>query len=91
MSDGTDLADKMRFRWLTKDHADPETRAKCRDLLGRMGVMSYASACADIDAAMAADTKRSMLRTANAVIAAMRCFVAVQLGDEVDVPKELLK
>lgn len=26
-----------------------------------------------------------------ALIAAMRCFVAVQLGDEVDVPKELLK
>ncbi len=58
--------DGERFRWLTEDHADAETRAKCRELLGRMGVMSYSSACADIDAAMAADIKRSMLRTFDA-------------------------
>lgn len=44
--------DAARFRWLTEDHAHQETRAKCRELLGRLGVMSYASACADIDAAM---------------------------------------
>jgi lipopolysaccharide biosynthesis protein len=56
--------DAMRFRWLTEDHADPETRAKCRDLLSRMGVMTYSAACRDIDSAMAQATKREMLRTA---------------------------
>lgn len=56
--------DAMRFRWLTEDHADPETRAKCRELLSRMGVMTYSSACRDIDSAMAQATKREMLRTA---------------------------
>lgn len=56
--------DAMRFRWLTEDHADPETRAKCRELLRRMAVMSYSAACADIDSAMAQATKREMLRTA---------------------------
>jgi hypothetical protein len=45
--------DAARFRWLTEDHADRETRAKCRAILDRMGCMSYAAACADIDAAMA--------------------------------------
>jgi hypothetical protein len=67
---GTHSDDAIRFRWLTEDHADPDTRAKCRELLGRMGVMSYSSACTDIDSAMARATKRSMLRTADAVIAA---------------------
>lgn len=57
-------ADAMRFRWLTEDHADPETRAKCRELLSRMAVMSYSAACTDIDSAMAQATKREMLRTA---------------------------
>lgn len=56
--------DAMRFRWLTEDHADPETRAKCRELLSRMGVMTYSAACTDIDSAMAQATKREMLRTA---------------------------
>lgn len=56
--------DAMRFRWLTEDHADPQTRAKCRDLLSRMGVMTYSAACRDIDSAMAQTTKREMLRTA---------------------------
>lgn len=62
-------SDAMRFRWLTDDHADPETRAKCRELLGRMGTMSYSAACTDIDHAMADATRRGMLRTADAVIA----------------------
>lgn len=51
--------DAKRFRWLTDDHNDAETRAKCRELLGRMGVMSYSAACTDIDSAMAEDLQRS--------------------------------
>lgn len=65
-------ADAARFRWLTKDHADPETRAKCRELLGRLGVMSYSAACTDIDSAMANDIKRSMLRAVDAHVAARK-------------------
>lgn len=57
--------DAERFRWLTEDHGDPETRAKCRELLGRMGVMSYSAACGAINRAIADDLKRSMLRTAD--------------------------
>ncbi|HSC06121.1 MAG TPA: hypothetical protein VLD59_04785 [Steroidobacteraceae bacterium] len=62
---GADEHDAERFRWLTEDHADPEARAKCRELLGRMGAMSYSAACTDIDSAMAADIKRQMLRVAD--------------------------
>lgn len=47
-----DRADSSRLRWLTEDHADPDTRARCRELLGRMPMMSYSAATADIDAAM---------------------------------------
>lgn len=46
------LADGARLRWLTRDHADPDTRARCRELLERMPMMSYSAATADIDAAM---------------------------------------
>lgn len=60
----SDGRDADRFRWLTEDHAASETRAKCRELLGRMGVMGRGAARADIDSAMADDIKRSMLRTA---------------------------
>lgn len=47
-----DRTDSARLRWLTEDHADPDTRARCRELLGRMQMMSYSAATADIDAAM---------------------------------------
>lgn len=43
-------ADAERFRWLTADHADREIRQKCRDILERMGAMSYSAACISIDA-----------------------------------------
>jgi hypothetical protein len=46
------VADSVRLRWLTEDHADPATRARCRELLKGMPVMSYSAATADIDAAM---------------------------------------
>lgn len=64
--------DATRFRWLTEDHDDSETRAKCRELLGRLGVMGRGAARADIDSAMADDIKRSMLRTADAHMAARK-------------------
>jgi len=44
-------ADASRFRWLVEDHADPGTRQAARDLLGRLGVMSYGAACDAIDSA----------------------------------------
>lgn len=44
-------ADAARFRWLVEDHADPGTRQAARDLLGRLGVMSYGAACDAIDSA----------------------------------------
>jgi hypothetical protein len=47
-----DRTDSVRLRWLTEDHADPDTRARCRELLARMPMMSYSAAAADIDAAM---------------------------------------
>ena len=47
-------ADSDRLRWLTEDHADPEARNKCREILGRMPVMSYSAACMVIDSARAA-------------------------------------
>lgn len=50
--------DAARYRWLTTDHDDPETRRKCRDLLDRMAVISYSAASRDIDAAMEATTKQ---------------------------------
>lgn len=45
-------ADSARLRWLTEDHDDADTRARCRELLSRMGVMSYSAATAAIDDAM---------------------------------------
>ncbi len=43
--------DAMRFRWLTEDHDDRETRLRRNDLLKRMSVTSYSAACMDIDIA----------------------------------------
>ncbi|MDY0071851.1 MAG: hypothetical protein RBR77_04295 [Thauera sp.] len=41
--------DAERFRWLTEDHTDAETRTRCREILDRMAVMSYSAACVAID------------------------------------------
>lgn len=43
--------DASRFRWLMEDHADPGARQAARDLLGRLGAMSYSAACDAIDSA----------------------------------------
>lgn len=45
--------DCARFRWLTEDHADPEMRARCREILERLPVMGYGAATQLIDDAMA--------------------------------------
>lgn len=45
--------DAERFRWLTEDHADRDTRARCRAILECMPVRSYSAACLSIDAARA--------------------------------------
>lgn len=44
--------DALRYRWITEDHADPETRDKCRDILKRLPLMSYSAASSAIDNAM---------------------------------------
>ena len=49
-----DRKDSARFRWLTEDHADPETRARCREILERLPVMGYGAAVQLIDDAMVA-------------------------------------
>jgi len=49
-----DRKDSARFRWLTEDHADPTTRASCREILERLPVMGYGAAVQLIDDAMAA-------------------------------------
>jgi hypothetical protein len=46
--------DAARYRWLTADHVDSQTREKCQELLYRMPQMSYAAASHAIDAALAA-------------------------------------
>lgn len=46
--------DAARYRWLTEDHVDVGSREKCREILRRLPVMSYAAASCDIDIAMAA-------------------------------------
>lgn len=51
-SEAATARDAARYRWLTEDHADPATREKCRELLYRMPVMSYAAASHAIDIAM---------------------------------------
>lgn len=45
--------DAARFRWLTEDHADRGTRARCREILESMPVRSYSAVIAAIDAARA--------------------------------------
>jgi hypothetical protein len=51
-------ADARRLRWLTKDHAHPETRVCVNMVLMNMRTRSYGGACLDIDAAMADDALR---------------------------------
>lgn len=51
-----DRKDSIRLRWLTEDHADPDTRTRCREILERLPVMSYGAAVQLIDDAMAAPT-----------------------------------
>lgn len=43
--------DAQRFRWLTQDHADPETRERVAQILGSMSTRSLGGARIDIDAA----------------------------------------
>jgi hypothetical protein len=45
--------DGKRYRWLTEDHRDAETRARCRSIIDSMGVRSYSATSRDIDAALA--------------------------------------
>lgn len=57
--------DAERYRWLTEDHADRETRTKCREILDRMATMSYGAACeaihvARVDAALRAVSKAAI-------------------------------
>ena len=47
-----DRKDSERFRWLVEDHADPATRARCREILERLPVIGYGAACQLIDDAM---------------------------------------
>lgn len=42
-------ADSRRMQAITEDYDEPSLRAKKNDLLERMSVMSYTSACVDID------------------------------------------
>lgn len=49
-----DRKDSDRFRWLIEDHASPETRTRCREILERLPVMGYGAAVQLIDDAMAA-------------------------------------
>jgi hypothetical protein len=49
-----DRKDSARFRWLVEDHADPDTRARCREILERLPVMGYGAAVQLIDDAMTA-------------------------------------
>lgn len=44
--------DSKRLKWLTADHADPETRMRVRSVLESMPTRSYSGACLDIDANM---------------------------------------
>ena len=48
-----DAKDAERWRWLTFDHVDANTRNRVRELIVRLPVMSYSAACADIDASRA--------------------------------------
>ena len=51
---GDVVLDAKRYRWLCEDHADPETRARCREILERLPVMGYGAAVQLIDDAMLA-------------------------------------
>lgn len=44
--------DAVRFRWLTEDHPQRETRARRDEILKYLPVMSYSAASRDIDVAM---------------------------------------
>lgn len=44
--------DAARYRWLTSDHNDPWVRQHCREILERMGVMSYSATSTAIDTAL---------------------------------------
>ena len=44
--------DAARYRWLTSDHDDPWVRQHCREILERMGVMSYSATSTAIDTAL---------------------------------------
>lgn len=44
--------DGKRYRWLTEDHADRETRAQCRSIIDSIGVRSYSATSRDIDLVM---------------------------------------
>lgn len=52
-----DVRDAERYRWLVADHDNKDTRQKCRDLLSRLGVMSYSAASSEIDQAIAQEVK----------------------------------
>lgn len=43
-------ADALRFRWLTEDHADPETRDRVRSICQSIPTRSLAGTRLDIDA-----------------------------------------
>lgn len=44
--------DAKRYRWLTYDHDDKQTRAMCREILNRMSALSYSAASTAIDLAI---------------------------------------
>lgn len=50
--------DAARYRWLTQDHDDPWVRQLCRELIERMGTMSYSATSMAIDAALEIDSAR---------------------------------
>lgn len=52
-----DVRDAERYRWLVADHDNKDTRQKCRDLLSRLGVMSYSAVSSEIDQAIAQEVK----------------------------------
>lgn len=49
--------DGKRYRWLTEDHHDAETRRQCRSIIDSMGVRSYSATSRDIDAAIEKESK----------------------------------
>jgi hypothetical protein len=49
--ENAEAQDARRFRRLTEDHEDAETRAQCRSIIDSMGVRSYSATCRDVDLA----------------------------------------